>query len=84
VVYNWEKKDKVGVDLKGIIRSGSKFKIVNAQNYFGDAIFAGVYDGKPVPLPMKGLSVARPIGDAPCEPPSTEPVFNVFVLITDL
>ena len=81
VVYNWEKKDRVDVDLKGVLKLGSKYKILNAQNYFGEQILTGVYDGRPISLPMTGLPVAKPIGNAPCDPPSTEPEFNVFVLI---
>ena len=80
VVYNWERKDTVVIDPKSILKQGDKFKIVNAQDYFGNPVVIGVYDGKPISLSMTGLSVAKPIGDAPCNPPVTEPEFNVFII----
>ena len=80
-VYNWQGRDTVEVDLKGVLAQGKQFRIVNAQDYFGQPVVTGTYEGKPVHLPMKGLAVARPIGEAPGQPPVTGPEFNVFVVL---
>jgi hypothetical protein len=80
VVYNWELKKAVSVDLSGVLHSGTAYEIRNAQDYFGPPILTGTYDGKLVTLPMDNLSFAAPIGKTSLSR-RPRPEFNVFVLI---
>ena len=53
----------------------------NAQNYYGEPVLAGTYDGGPLNAPMRGLTAAQPLGAVTKPPPQTAPEFGVFVLI---
>jgi hypothetical protein len=48
------------------LKRGEHFKVLSAQNYFSKSVVEGIYDGKPVTLPM----VQEPTG----------PEFGAFVL----
>jgi uncharacterized protein (TIGR03437 family) len=80
VIYNWRLQDFVDVDVSVMnLRKGDRYELRNAQNYF-EEIVTGVYEDKPIRVPMKGWTVAKPIGyDKPIEP-ATFPEFGVFVL----
>jgi hypothetical protein len=78
-VYNWEHAQSVDVDLSSAMAVGSQFEIRNAQDFFGAPVASGTYRGGKVRIPMFGLTVQAPLGDAP--PPSTLPEFNAFVLL---
>jgi hypothetical protein len=79
VVYNWDALAFVGVDVSSVLKNGQAYEVRNAQDFFAAPVLSGTYDGRPLSLPMNGLSVARPIGGS--APPPTGPDFNVFVLI---
>lgn len=81
IVYNWDLKSTINVDVSSVIRPGTSFEIRNAQDYSGEPVFTGTYDGKSIALPMTQSSVARPIG-YDFTPQFTGPEFNVFVLIS--
>jgi S-layer homology domain len=81
-IFNWDHDPTVPVDLSGILSAGTYFEIRNVQNYFGDAVVSGTYDGSPVQIPMTGLSVASPVGAATPNP--TGPAFNAFILTSTL
>jgi hypothetical protein len=80
-VYNWDRKGEVDVNLNGVLEVGKQFEVRNAQDYFGAPVFKGVFDGRPVRLPMTGLKVTGPIGMRADAPP-TGPEFNAFVVLT--
>jgi hypothetical protein len=80
-IYNWEKRNTVDVDVSSILSKGRPYEVRNAQDYFAAPVLRGTYDGKPLRLPMTGLSSAKPSPDCPIQPISTEPQFNVFVLL---
>jgi len=67
VVYNWDLKDTVEVEVNNVLRVGAKYEVRNVLNYFGIPVAAGIYDGRPLRLPMKGTD--------------TGPEFNAFVLL---
>ena len=81
IVYNWDKQSAVDVDLSKVLKVGVKFRIVSAQDFFGEPVLAGAYDGKPVRLPMKEYRAVPPIGKEQYVPPATGPEFNVFVVL---
>lgn len=81
VVYNWDRKSSVDVDISMAINPGQRFEIRDAQNFFGAPVLTGLFDGSRVSLPMGGLKAAEPIGIVPVPPRHTAPEFGVFVLL---
>jgi len=80
VIYNWDLKDTVEVNVGHVLSLGARYEVRNAQDFFGPAVMTGAYDGLLLQLPMTGLRVAKPIGfESP--PPPTGPEFNVFILL---
>jgi len=80
VVYNWDKSDKVAVDVRSVLNVGTAYEVRNAEDFFSPPVVSGIFDGQPLQLPMTGLSVAKPMA-ALRTPPPTGPTFNVFVLL---
>jgi hypothetical protein len=80
VIYNWDRLDKVPVDLRGVLSSGDSYEVRNAADFFAPPVAKGVFDGRQVELPMEGLTVARPMGGLK-PPPPTGRTFNAFVLL---
>lgn len=81
IVYNWDKRDAVEIDLGLLVPAGRRFRIVSAQDFFGQPVLEGAADGKPIRLPMKPRPAAMPVGMPDCRLPVTEPEFGVFVLL---
>ena len=80
-VYNWDKASSVRLDLSNVFKRGDRFRIVSAQDYFGEPRLSGVYDAQPVELPMVGGPPVPPVGISGQGPPATEPEFGAFVVI---
>jgi hypothetical protein len=80
VVYNWDKLDKVAVDVRSVLDAGAGYEVRNAEDFFAPAVLSGTFDGQPLQLPMTGLTVAKPMA-ALQTPAPTGPTFNVFVLL---
>jgi len=80
VVYNWTNLRKVSVDLSHVVPNGMSYEIRNAQDFFATPVSRGVFDGRPLELPMTGLTVATPTGGLKT-PRVTGPRFNVFVVL---
>src|SRR5262245_17777312 len=66
-VYNWDLKNQVDADVSSLLRNGDRFEVRNARDFYGEPVLSGVYNGKPLSLPMAGESPA--------------PEFGAFVLI---
>lgn len=84
IVFNWDKSETVQADLSAVgLASGAAYEIRDAQDWYGEPVVTGVYDGAPVTIPMTGLSVAEPIGrsDMYKAPPHTGPEFGAFVVV---
>jgi hypothetical protein len=81
VVYNWELKNRVEVDVSGIVTKGAKYEVRNAQDFLGTPVLKGTYDGRTLSLPMTKLPVATPVG-YDYTPASTAPEFAVFIILT--
>lgn len=83
IVYNWSDLDTVPVDVSSVLDEGATYEVRNAEDYFAAPVLSGVFDGKPLYLPMTNLTVAVPNGPL-LTPPPTGPAFNVFVLLPRL
>lgn len=83
-VYNWDLADAVDVDLRGILSAGDHYRLVSAQDFFGEPLMADVYDGRPLRLKMRPNKAPVPIGMHDFQPPATEPKFGAYVVLPDL
>ncbi|HPO58134.1 MAG TPA: hypothetical protein PLV53_04740, partial [Anaerolineaceae bacterium] len=84
IVFNWQRLDEVEVDLSGILKPGDKFVVVDAQNYFGEPVAEGVYDGSPVRLPLNLTAVSDIPGELThMKNQHTDKEFNVFVVLPE-
>ncbi|MBW3541286.1 MAG: hypothetical protein KY476_13545, partial [Planctomycetes bacterium] len=74
---------EVEVDLSKVLPAGQKFRIVSAKDVYGKALVSGVYDGKPVRVPMRPIQPPPPVGMPQAELPVTEPHFAAFVVLPE-
>ena len=81
VIYNWDKKPNVPVDLSKALAVGTSFEIRDSENYFGSPVLKGTYSGSPVNIPMNGLTIAIPNGRIPTPPSHTAPLFGAFIVM---
>lgn len=79
-VYNWDRNGTASIDLSSVLTVGAKYEIHNVMNLFGTPTISGVYDGKPITLPMKAVAGPRPIGYSGPTPVGTGSDFGVFVV----
>lgn len=85
IIYNWNALSTVSIDLSSIgLADGQSFEIVDAQNYFGTPIYAGVYaaSSPTIDLAVSGLSPAPPLGLSAL--PTTAPEFATFIVVPDV
>lgn len=83
VIYNWDLKETVCVDVSSVMLAGTTYKVYDAQNIFGPPVASGTLENTEVCIPMKELKVALPIGTVPNPPVHTAPEFGVFVLVQE-
>jgi hypothetical protein len=74
---------EVEVDLSGVLKSGSKFRIASAKDFYGPALVEGTYEGGAIRVPMKAVKPAQPVGMPAAELPATEPHFGAFVVLPE-
>ncbi|HKY05511.1 MAG TPA: hypothetical protein VJQ56_11510 [Blastocatellia bacterium] len=81
-VYNWDELNAVSVDISSVgLQIGDAYEVMDVQNYFGAPVAAGIYDGKPVTLPMNLSEVTLPVGsDVPVAAKHTSKEFGAFVV----
>jgi hypothetical protein len=80
IVFNWENRPAVDVDLKDVLKTGDNYEIRDVQNYFGAPVAQGVYQGGAVSIPVQLTAVAKPIGIVPVPPVHTAEEFGAFVV----
>ncbi len=61
-VFNWDLKPNVEVDVSLALSNGDHFEVRDARNFFGQPVLSGVYDDKPLILPMAGPKPAPEFG----------------------
>jgi len=82
VIYNWDLRREVAVDVSGVLKPGARFEIRDTQNYFGEPLVSGVWNGGPVTIPMTELHAAPATGNVPVPPVHTAPEFGAFVVVS--
>ncbi|MGA2716917.1 MAG: hypothetical protein ABSG41_27840, partial [Bryobacteraceae bacterium] len=80
-IYNWSLAPTVSVDISSALSVGTRYQILDAENYYGPPVASGTYTGTPITIPMTGLTIATPNGNVPTEPTHTAPQFGAFVLM---
>ncbi len=83
VVFNWDRKPEVSVNLKDVLKKGQKFRIVSARNFHGPAVVSGLFNGEEVLLPMRHVAPAQPVGMPEYELPEMEPNFGGYVVLAE-
>jgi hypothetical protein len=53
-VFNWDRKPVVAVEPGIFLKEGERFRLVDPCDFFGEPVLAGRYDGKSIPVPLKG------------------------------
>ncbi len=81
VVYNWEQRATVDLDLSAVLNAGDRYVVRNVQDFDGTPVASGTYTGGSIQLPMTGITPPAPVGRAFTPPPVTGPTFNVFVVM---
>jgi Right handed beta helix region len=79
IVYNWSHQRSVDVDLGSALTRGTPYEIRNVQDFFGNPVVSGNYDGHAIALPLAAATVTRAIGASVVSPPSG-PDFDVFLV----
>lgn len=82
-IRNPESLPTVPVDLVGVLKTGQKYRVVSAKDFYGPALAAGTYDGKPVNFPMKPVKPPAPVGLPAADLPVTEPRFAAFIVLPE-
>ena len=80
-VYNWDKKDYIDIDVSNIgLNVGDEYEIKDAENYFGNAIARGIYNGAKIRVPLNNTEVAPLIGELLVNPKHMGKDFGAFVI----
>lgn len=82
VIYNWDLRSRVDVDISAVVKPGARYEIRDAQNFFGAPVASGTYAGGAVSIPMSGLVKAPAVGSVPTAPRHTGPAFGAFVILS--
>lgn len=81
VVYNWDKKPSVDVDLSSVLTVGTSYEVHHVYELYGAPVAAGVYDGSAVKVPMVNTSAPQLFGGGfGPGPQSVGPEFGAFVV----
>ncbi|MBI4657898.1 MAG: hypothetical protein HY735_03455 [Verrucomicrobia bacterium] len=53
VVFNWDKRPSMEVQLNDFLRQGERFRILHPREFFGKPILEGNYDGQAINVPVR-------------------------------
>jgi hypothetical protein len=81
IVYNWEHASSVRADLSAVLQRGEHYRVVSAQDFFGEPIAEGEFTGEPIEISMRPTPAVQPVGMPDYALPITEPEFGVFVVL---
>ncbi len=79
IIYNWGRQGAVSVDLSKVLRSGDRYEVRNAQNFYGAPVASGTYNGGSVSVPITSVTPPRSIGGQSTSSTGTE--FNAYVVV---
>ena len=79
IVLNWNRQDRVDVDVSGVLNRGDRYEVRNAADYLGEPVSSGTYNGGALSLPLMQLPVTPALGMRSSEIASDDE-FGVFVV----
>ncbi len=82
IIYNWDHKPVVPVDVSKTLELGSTYEIHDAQNFLSPAVAKGTYTGGSLNFPMDLTEVPLPMGNAPIQPKHSDSIFGVFLILS--
>ena len=80
--YNWDQSGSIAANLSPILRSGDRFEVRDALNYYGSPVASGTYAGGTISIPMTGLKASAPEGNPVTPPIHPAPRFGAFVVVS--
>jgi hypothetical protein len=80
-IFNWEKKNEVGVNLSSVLKQGESYEIYDIQNISGQPVAKGTWNGGTVNFPMNLTAVAAPTGNVTTKPPHTGIEFGAYLVV---
>jgi hypothetical protein len=81
IVFNWGNAGSASADLSSVLRSGDRYEVRAAQDFFGAPVAQGTYSGGSVSLPMAPVRAPALIGRSGNDPGTTGSQFHVFVVV---
>ena len=82
-IYNWEASDSVDVDVSSILSAGDYFRLVDVEDYFGEPVLKGFYDGEPLSVPMAEEFKCFVLSASSFTPPEGEGTYAFYTIATD-
>ena len=82
-VLNKSQKDSLEIDFSALLPIGAKYKLIDYQNYFGEPVLEGVYDGGTIRVPLHLQEIKQPKGNIRVTLEHTPKEFNCFLLKTE-
>jgi hypothetical protein len=82
-VINWDNKQEVDVDLSDVLPPEQAFRVVSAQDFFGEPIIRSTYRGGSVRFPLRPVPPQPALAWEDHPLPVTEPQFAVFVVLPE-
>jgi hypothetical protein len=81
IVHDWDGAGAASWDPTGWLAPGTEYRVRDAQDFYGEPVLDGVFDGAPISIPT-ALSTPAPLaGDvAHLEDVHTAPAFAVYVV----
>lgn len=79
VVYNWENRDEVSVDLGDVLTRGETYTVYDVENIF-EPLVTGTYNGSGVSIPMNSSKIIQPAGNGVYPISHTSSEFGVFLV----
>jgi hypothetical protein len=80
VVFNWDRKPTVSVDLSDIVKKGAQYEMHHVLDLFGQPVSEGVFDGKLVEVAIEEREAPRPVGYTKESPAGTTSEFAAFLV----
>ena len=53
-IFNWRKEPAVALRPERFLQPGDRYRLMNPRDFFGRPVLEGVYDGKPIRVPVDG------------------------------
>lgn len=83
VIFNWERKNEVDVDLSTVLSSGSEYQVFDVQNLSGQPVAKGTWNGEAVRFPLNLTTITPPNGNVPTIPPHTGLEFGAYLVLSN-